>query len=110
MTNSYFECHVTMTGDPEIIRPLVEMRRWKFSCIDGDSVFGDGVKCYATRQFNAKMAVELVTKELFGVATFLEGQGCTVIRRKVEQVIYDDRSSKIRCTGGCVECHLDDLK
>jgi hypothetical protein len=109
MAVSYFECHVTMVGDATLIRPEVENRKWKFSCIDGDPVLGDGLKCYATRLFNRKLGQETVQAELFRVASELAELGFKVLRRKIELVIFDDKSSKVRCAGGCVECHLDDL-
>jgi hypothetical protein len=109
MSNSYFECHVTMLGNPVEIRPVVESLKWKFSVIDGDPVLGEGIKCYATRLFNKKLGTEDVTKNLLRTAEALECQGFVVLRRKVELVIFDDRSAKIRCTGGCAACHLDDL-
>lgn len=105
----YFECHVTMTGDPEFIEPLVENLKWKFSVINGDPVLGRGLKCYATRLFNIRMGQEGVQNELLRIADALSNKGCNVIRRKVEMVIYDDRINKVKCTGGCPECHLDDL-
>lgn len=107
--SSYYECHVTLEGDPEKIRPVVESARWKFSCIDGDINLGDGVKCYATRQFNRRLPQDDIQGVLFRMADILAEEGFKVLRRKVEMVIFDDRSSKVRCTGGCVECHLDDL-
>lgn len=106
----YFECHVTMTGDPKIIRQLVAKLKWKFSVIDGDILLGDGAKCYATHLFNERMGQEEVMFRLKAAAMQLKAWGCTVIRRKAEMVIYDDRSSKMRCEGGCIECHLDDVK
>jgi hypothetical protein len=109
MANSYFECHVTMLGHATEIRPEVERRKWKFSMIDGDPVLGDGIKCYATKLFNRRVGQDKVTEELLTIANELKNLGFTVLRRKVEMVIFDDRSSKIKCTGGCVECHLDDL-
>lgn len=97
-----------MLGDPSVLRPLVERLKWKFSVIDGDPVMGEGIKCYATRLFNERLGTEAVTNELLTIAAHLHEAGCNVIRRKVEQVLFDDRSDKVNCTGGCVACHLDD--
>jgi hypothetical protein len=99
-----------MTGDPMAIRPLVESLKWKFSVIDGDILLGDGAKCYATRLFNERVGQAAVTAHLLAVARKLQRGGCNVIRRKVELVLFDDRSSKMRCVGRCIECHLDDVK
>lgn len=106
----YYECHVTMTGTPEHIRPLVEMLKWKFSMIDGDILLGDGTKCYATRLFNKRITQAGAIVAVRKAAKFLSKAGCNVVRRKVELVLFDDRSSKMRCKGGCIDCHLDDIK
>src|ERR1051325_7475371 len=108
MATSYFECHVTLMGDATTIRPEVEKRKWKFSVIDGDPVLGDGIKCYATRLFNRRLGQEDVQNQLLTIAAELSSLGFNVLRRKVELVIFDDRSTKVRCNGGCKECHLDD--
>lgn len=110
--NKYYECHITMIGLPEKIRPVVEITGWKFSAIDGDPVMGDGIKCYATKMFHASKPELEVLAELLNWSEFLQIQGCNVVRKKIEMVIYDDRSSKITfvCNGGCQDCHLDDRK
>ncbi len=109
-TKSYYECHVTMLGDPEKIKPIVEsLTNWKFSAINGDPVLGDGVKCYATYFYKARFDQASVVSALHSIAQILNEAGCNVIRRKVELVMYDDRSSAVNtCDGACVECHLDD--
>jgi len=109
MTKSYYECHITMTGDKDTIKKLVEDQKWKFSCIDGDPTLGDGLKCYATRHFNVRENQDLILSKLLDIADRFSHSGINVLRRKIERVIYDDRSSTVRCGGGCKECHLDDI-
>ncbi len=97
----YFEAHVTMIGDAAMIRPLVEATKWKFSAIDGDINLGEGVKCYATRQFNLKIGESKALTILHETADSLVMKNVNVIRRKIEIVIYDDRQGV--CTGACPE-------
>lgn len=108
MAKQYYECHITMLGDPKWLRWPVEAMKWKFSAIDGDPSLGNGIKCYATRHFNIKKSPEEVKLLLTIAATELSKKGINVIRRKIENVIYDDRIETVNCNGGCPECHLDD--
>lgn len=111
MTKSYYEAHVTMTGDREKLRRSTREIGWKFSAIDGDANLGDGVKLYATIQMNTKVGSNRAIARLKTAAKFLEDEGAKILRRKIEIVIYDDRSSLVRpCDGACVECHLDDYQ
>lgn len=109
----YYECHITMLGNPKLIKPLVEEQKWKFSAIDGDPVLGDGIKCYATKLFPAKLGEDDVKASLVATAAALTcnsgDDDLEVIRTKIERVVYDDRSDKVKvCTGNCPGCHLDD--
>lgn len=103
MTKTYYECHITLNGDPKRIETAVKNLCWKFSKIDGDPVMGDGVKCYATRHFNARKSPKFVLMFMHDTADCLS-RSFEVTRRKVELVIFDDRSSKVRCDGLCPEC------
>jgi hypothetical protein len=86
-----------MVGDPQVLEPLViRSCGWKFSAIDGDPTLGPGIKCYATKHFKASLSEREVLLLLNIAASTLEAQGAKVVRRKIELVIYDDRSSKIR--------------
>lgn len=102
---------MTLEGIPGNIRLLVESIGWKFSAIDGDIMLGDGMECYATKHFNALLDESYVVELLHVTADDLACCDVKVVRKKVERVIYDDRSSKVKpCDGGCIECHLDDLE
>lgn len=110
----YYELHITLddAGDPDTRMKMqneVLAYGWKFSAIDGDPVTGPGVKCYATTHLNERFGEEAAIKYLHRHANSLD-EAFRVTRRKVELVLYDDRSSKVRpCDGGCPECHLDDI-
>ena len=107
---TYYEAHITLlSNNPAYVEVKVKSQNWKFSKIDGDPVLGDGIKCYATKHFPSRNTPEVMIAELHRVATILNGPNSEVIRRKIELVIYDDRSSKMRlaCDGMCPECKCD---
>lgn len=100
----YYEAHITMEGDKTFLEDVVsKLQGWRFSSIDGDINLGVGVKCYATKQFNGKLSSDAVLAFLHSAADgLITAYNVKVLRRKVELVIYDDRSSKVDCTA--TEC------
>lgn len=88
----YYECQITMVGDPAIIEPAVQEIGWIFSKIDGDPVLGPGVKCYATKMFNAKNEYNKILRNLHGAAASLALKEIPHTRLKIERVVYDVRS------------------
>lgn len=111
MTKQYYECHITMEGDPKILRPIVEATKWKFSAIHDDIILGEGLKCYATRHFNVRMGDRRVMESLQATAQSMQQQGARVLRRKIERVLYDDRIDNVgECNGACPGCHTDDYR
>src|SRR5262245_45564769 len=93
MTKEYYECHITLRGQPKHLKGLVESFNWKFSAIDGDPALGPGVLCYATRHFNGRWSRESVVQEMNAVAAQLAQKSLVeeVVRQKVELVIYDTK-------------------
>lgn len=109
----YYECHITMEHpieDREKVKRAVETLGRRFSSIEGDILLGGGVKFYATRHYNHRKGYGAVLQALMLAAAALASQGANPTRRKVESVLFDDRSTKTgKCVGGCIACHLDDL-
>lgn len=96
-----------LDGPPGRLKGWIEQMGWKFSAIDGDPNLGAGVKAYATRQFNKRFSQESMVVLLNAAADALEGRQVKIIRRKVELVIYDDRSSKVGACDDCATCHTE---
>ena len=91
MIKEYYECHVTFTL-PTASHGRPPIPNWKFSAIDGDPVLGAGVKCYLTRQFKASRELDDVITDLEEVANELRRNKISVLRTKVELVVYDSKS------------------
>lgn len=87
----YYECHVTIKGDPKVEKDRVESIGWAFSAIDGDPLLGEGVKCYATKHFNKKFSQEFVAEWVAQASNALIMLGSHVLREKVELVLVDRR-------------------
>lgn len=88
----YYECHITIKSKrPDLTAQLVECYGWTFSQIDGDPVLGKGVKCYATKHYNAKYTVDEVKEELTMAHAALIDPIHKIVRRKVELVLIDER-------------------
>lgn len=93
----YYEAHITILEDRprKLIQDAVEQIKWKFSAIDGDPVLGKRVYCYATKHYPLRIGKDIAVQDLLIAARRL---GLNVVRRKIEQVIFDDRF------GDCATC------
>lgn len=86
-----FEIHLTFSHHAAAdVRRLSDTLKWKYSQIDGDPVLGNKVFCYLTTHapdfMSARNALEHAVQ-------WLIGQGVVPIRKKIEVVVYDDRTS-----------------
>lgn len=92
MTKQYYECHITMNPSSKVdAERVVKSTGWIFSAIDNDIVLGEGVKCYATKHFNLRVPEEDVLAELGSTSVELAAHGLSVVRAKIEKVIYDEK-------------------
>lgn len=90
----YFELHVTFVDNPALRRP--RRSGWVFSKIDGDPTLGPGVKAYWTRQIPEVRGLTAATNQVEARAQELRDAGFTVLRTKVELVVYDSRALSVR--------------
>jgi len=100
----YYECHVTMLGNKEVLKRITENIGWVFSSIENDANLGEGVKMYATKQLNKRVQDRGAVQILQDAAQLLRDWGADVLREKVEVVIFDTRSSKVRACTDCASC------
>lgn len=91
-----FECHVTI-NTPEGMKylrcvDLAEELGWHSSMIDGDPVLGKGSRFYFT--CHAREYIGLYNKMEHLVLT-LKTLGFTVLRKKIELVMYDTKNMNL---------------
>lgn len=86
----YYECHITMSCPPPLGKVL---NAWSYSEITGDIVLGKQNWCYFTRHIHASTPVHSVIEVLNEACDYLIKTGATVIRRKVELVLHDEKSA-----------------
>jgi len=83
----YHELHITYMGGPA---PVFD--GWSQSMIHGDIILGEGPKRYLTRHASSKVPLDLLIYEMEQLAGILRTYGRTVLRTKVELVLYDKRT------------------
>lgn len=90
----YYEAHITMDVIPDLaaLQIMLSSYAWHYSCIDGDEVMGKHKLHYATRSFDGGWALEDVKAAVNAMAGMLLEHRCRVIRRKVEMVVWDERT------------------
>jgi hypothetical protein len=96
----YYELHITIGGSGEDegrIENEVKSIGWSFSKIDGDIQLGKGVKYYATTRLNPNRWTDTkVLDFLIGTSSDLTDRGLLILREKIEVVIHDSRTTKVR--------------
>lgn len=81
-----FECHVTVKkpADPAEYNKIAEEMGWHTSAIDGDPELGDHVYFYFTRRSDD---TDVLYEAMDALRERLGKK--TVIREKIEEIIYD---------------------
>jgi hypothetical protein len=96
----YYECHITLKDVPTLgmlghelrdLKKEIEVHGWKFSRIAGDPVLKDAAYCYATKHVKPSVPLIEVIVEMNMTARAL-GLHWTVVRQKVELVVYDEKT------------------
>ncbi len=90
----YYECHITVkpsTNDRSDLKDLLDKVDWKHSKITNDPDLGYAVWAYATKHYPASKQINKVIEKMNEIASLLKYEGFTVVREKVELVIYDTK-------------------
>lgn len=96
----YYECHITIdpytkihVGRIDEIKKIVLRHKWKFNAINGDPELGNGLKCYATMHYSIRNTKEVILNKLLITRDKFLNEGLTIIRAKIEMVVYDSRTA-----------------
>lgn len=89
---TYYELHVTYLDVEDAIPP--QFPYWSHSVIAGDIILGEGRKQYLTAHFHRDSDRETMIADMEFIAQSLRALGKTVLRTKVELVVYDRRTER----------------
>lgn len=92
-----YEVHITMEHVPDrlSLQVFLNSYNWSYSSIDGDPHLGPKIFHYATKHYDADIHdLRYVLQRTEDLITLLQGQGCTVVRHKVELVVFDSRKRR----------------
>ena len=85
-----YECHITaQVKDAKVCELIARAEGWKTSEIKRDPILGDGSHFYLTCHHHNFMTIFGKMKD---TANKLGDAGITVLRKKIEHIIYDSRS------------------
>jgi hypothetical protein len=86
-----YECHVTVKCPSlqlDHLQNSIESVNWSFSQITNDPLLGKDTFCYATNHYETLAHAIQYT---IALSEALQLAGFTVLRRKVEQIMMDER-------------------
>lgn len=85
----HFECHVTLKPEKrELVEALAKKHKFKVSSLVGDEVMGDDKLLYCTtHDADFQRISDRTTNLLYD----LRYENLTVLRKKIEQILVDER-------------------
>jgi len=85
-----YECHITVTvADEPVATEIATRCGWKTSEIKRDPLLGDGSHFYLTRHSKSH---QKIFEEMQFAAAELRLYGATVLREKIELIVYDTKT------------------
>jgi len=89
MATKKVECHITL--DPkfrEKVEAPAKFFGFHISFLKGDEVMGPDILMYLTKSGDDTSSI---TNDMFRMRDALNNNGCTVLRAKVEEIVYDSK-------------------
>jgi hypothetical protein len=90
--NDYYECHITLdAGYNNLVKPIADVGRFKFSALKGDEFMGDDVKIYLTAHDKTEDGMRTKMSIMTNLLALAK---IPFVRRKIEHIIFDERDVK----------------
>ena len=92
-----YEVHITMEHVPDklSLQVFLNSYNWAYIAIDGDPHLGPKIFHDATKHYDADVHdLRYVLQRAEDLIALLTQQGCSVVRHKVELVVFDSRKRR----------------